>query len=102
MSARSRLPNRRRAETIEFDHDGIKYIASVGFFETGGLAEIFLRGGKSGSAVEAMTHDGAVVVSVALQFGAPLAAIRKALLRLPDGAAAGPLGRVLDLIEVGA
>jgi hypothetical protein len=99
MTTRRTLPNRRPLETFEFDLDGTRYTASAGFFETGGLAELFLRAGKPGSAVEVASHDAAVVVSLALQFGTPLNAIRKALTKLPDGSAAGPLGRALDMIE---
>jgi hypothetical protein len=89
-------------ETFEFDLDGMHFVASAGFFETGGLAELFLRAGKPGSAVEVASHDAAVVVSLALQFGTPLNAIRKALTKLPDGTAAGPLGRALDMLEARA
>jgi hypothetical protein len=101
MTVRRTLPHRRELRTFEFYIDGARYVASAGFFETGGLAEIFLRAGKTGSQLEITAHDAAVVISLALQFGTPLNAIRKALMRLPDGAAAGPLGRVLDLIEEG-
>lgn len=99
MTTRRTLPNRRPLETFTFELDGMRYTASAGFFETGGLAELFLRAGKPGCAIEVASHDAAVVVSLALQFGTPLNAIRKALTKLPDGAAAGPLGRALDLIE---
>jgi ribonucleoside-diphosphate reductase alpha chain len=101
MTTRRTLPNRRPLETFEFDLDGTRYTASAGFFETGGLAELFLRAGKPGSAVEVTSHDAAVVLSLSLQFGAPLNAIRRALTKLPDGSAAGPLGRALDIIEAG-
>ena len=101
MTARRTLPNRRELQTFTFDLDGTLYTASAGFFQAGGLAELFLRAGKPGSAVEVASHDAAVVLSLALQFGAPLNAIRKALTKLPDGAAAGPLGRALDMVEAG-
>jgi hypothetical protein len=38
-----------------------------------------------------------VVASIALQYGAPLDIIRRALLRDPQGVAASPLGAALDL-----
>jgi ribonucleoside-diphosphate reductase alpha chain len=43
----------------------------------------------------------AVAASLALQFGCPADTLRKALLRLTNGSAAGPLGRLLDLAEEG-
>lgn len=99
MTGRCQLPNRRVARTVEFALDGVLYIASLGFFPSGGLAEVFLRAGKPGSAVETAAHDAAIILSLALQHGTPVNAIRHALLRLPDGSAAGPLGRVLDIVE---
>jgi hypothetical protein len=102
MTARRELPQRRQSETFEFDLDGVRYVASVSEFETGGIAEIFIRGPKIGSAAGAAAHDAAVTASLALQFGVPLTAIRKALLKLPNGTSAGPLGRALDLIDARA
>jgi hypothetical protein len=102
MTARKQLPTRRAAHTVEFLLDGVRYVATVGFFESGGLAEIFLQGGKPGSAVETASRDAAITLSLALQHGTSISAIRKALTRLPDGAAAGPLGRVLDIVEAAA
>jgi hypothetical protein len=40
---RERLPNRRGHELLSFEHGGIHYIAGVGRFENGDLAEIFLN-----------------------------------------------------------
>jgi hypothetical protein len=62
---------------------------------------LFLRAGKTGSSAEIAAHDGAIILSIALQYGVPVNAIRHALLKLPDGSAAGPLGRALDIIEAG-
>jgi hypothetical protein len=101
MTARRVLPTRRVGRTFEFSHDGLTYIASVSFFENGGLAELFLRGGKTGSAAEANAHDAAIILSIGLQYGVPLQAIRHALMKLPDGSGAGPIGKCLDLVEAG-
>ena len=46
MSDRERLANRRRHEVLEFRHAGFAYIAGVGRFEDGRLAEIFLSAAK--------------------------------------------------------
>ena len=52
MTARSRLPNRRELELLNFEHDGISYTGGVGLFENGALAEIFLNTRKHGTAVD--------------------------------------------------
>lgn len=98
MTARRRLPNRRASETFGFDWMGMHYSATISRFPDGGLAEIFLANGKINSMADVAARDSAVVASLALQHGTPLDVIRKALLRDPRGAAAGPLGAALDLI----
>jgi hypothetical protein len=48
--------------------------------------------------LDALAHDAAIVVSIALQYGAPLAEIRHALKRDIRGEAASPIGAALDKI----
>jgi hypothetical protein len=96
---RRRLPQRRSHELLDFEHAGSHYTAGLGFFETGGLAEIFLNvPGRSGSAIEAVARDAAILTSICLQHGASVETIRHALTRNSDGSAGGPLGVVLDLL----
>lgn len=97
-AARRHLPNRRAAETFALECDGLKYTATVGRFDDGGVAEIFLTNGKSDSAADANARDSAIVASLALQYGTPLAVIRGALLRDARGVPSTPLGAALDLI----
>ena len=42
MTTRERLPNRRAAETFEVEVGGLRYIATVGRFIDGAIAELFL------------------------------------------------------------
>ena len=95
---RERLPNRREPELLSFEHGGIHYIAGVGRFENGKLAEIFLNTCKHGTAVDVNARDAAVAASLLLQFGCPVDKLRKALTRNSDGSASGPLARALDLL----
>jgi hypothetical protein len=95
---RDRLPNRRLAEIFDFEHDGILYRATVGRFYNLRPAELFLNCGKSGSAAEAAAQDAAIFVSLMLQHGISLAAITHSIRRNPDGTAASPIGRALDLV----
>ena len=97
--SRTRLPNRRSAETFEVQCGPHRYIATISSFPgTNQLGEIFLDNGRAGSELDAAAKDSAVVARMALQHGVPLETIRSALLRDPRGIAASPLGAVLDLL----
>jgi hypothetical protein len=102
MSARARLPNRRLAETFELEVAGLKYTCTVGRFDDGSVAELFLSNHKSNSAADTNARDSAIVCSIALQFGADIETIRRALCRDARGGASGPLGAALDRIAGGA
>jgi ribonucleoside-diphosphate reductase alpha chain len=95
---RERLANRRACETLDFECQGQPYKASIGRFEDGRLAEIFLSNCKAGSHSDSAAKDSAVVASLALQHGVPLETIRKALMRDSHGRASSPLGTALDLL----
>jgi hypothetical protein len=95
---RQRLPNRRGHELLDFEHGGIRYIAGVGRFEDGSLAEVFLNTAKPGTAVDTNARDAAVAASLLLQHGCPVETLRRALTRNGDGSASGPLARALDLL----
>lgn len=103
MTARTPLPTRRLAERLKFEHRGIKYYGSLGYDPVDHSAprEMFLQAGKVGSGVEAIARDTAVFASLALQHGCPLETLRNAVTRLDDGSAAGPGGRLLDMIAEG-
>ena len=98
MSLRRRLDNRRASETFNIDVEGRRYKCSVSRFPDGTLGEIFLSNNKSGSDSDCAARDSAVVCSIALQFGAPLETIRRALMRDSRGRPNGPLGVALDLL----
>ena len=98
MSNRERLPNRRPSTTFAFNCGPHRYVATVSNFPgTDRLAEVFLNG-RAGSDTDAAAKDSAVVASIALQYGTPVDAIRKALLRDAQGNASSPLGNALDRI----
>lgn len=108
MTARTRLPNRRHAETTDLPIGGMSIAATIGFDRAGNAAEVFLSGGKDGSGLAAILHDAAVIISIALQHGVPAEALAKSVARLPerlDGPAtapASPIGAALDLLATTA
>jgi hypothetical protein len=98
MSNRRRLPDRRASETFEVKCEGLTYLATVSRFDDGRLGEIFLSSHKAGSAADTAARDAAITCSIALQFGADLETIRKALCRDSQGNASSPLGTALDAL----
>jgi hypothetical protein len=70
----------------------------VSRYADGRPGEIFIDSNKAGSAADTAARDSAIVCSLALQHGADVDTIRRALCRDARGAATGPLGAALDLI----
>jgi hypothetical protein len=98
---RERLPNRRRSTSFNFEHRGLGFTCTFSRFADGRVAEVFLTNHKVASAVDVDARDAAIVLSFALQHGADLAAIAKALSRDPRGTPTGVMGTVLDLLAEG-
>jgi DNA-binding IclR family transcriptional regulator len=99
ITTRRRLPNRREHELIDFEHEGRRYTAGVGWFEDGSLAEIFMNvSGRAGGMVEVLARDTAVAASLCLQLGGDVETLRRALMRDSQGRASGPVGELLDLL----
>jgi hypothetical protein len=91
MNIRKCLLSRRGSTIVTFEYEGHCYRASGSRFADGCLAEIFLDVGKAGSAVQAHADNEAILASLLLQHGVPIAAIRHSI--------NGPLARALDLLD---
>lgn len=98
MTERRRLPNKRRSETFDLVAQNLRFTATVSRFDDGQLGEVFISNHKAGSQADVNGRDAAILASIALQHGAPVDVLRKALTRNLDGTASGPLGVVLDRI----
>jgi hypothetical protein len=100
-ATRQRLANRRAHELVDFECGGFRLTGGIGHFDVDGrLAEVFLTSSKTGTAIDTPAPDSAVVASVALQHGADVETLRRALMRNSEGMAAGPLGALLDLLPM--
>src|SRR5215470_17366741 len=89
VHVRKRLPNRRAATSFDFEHNGIRFVATYSHFADGGVGEIFISNHRAGSHLNACVRDLGVAASLALQFGArsthcaarccamPMAALRR-------------------------
>ena len=95
---RQRLPNRRTGEAVGFKFRGSGYSATFSRFPDGRLAELFIDADKRSNDAADDARDAAVAMSIALQHGTPLEAIRAALTRDGAGRPAGILGAALDAI----
>lgn len=98
MTRRRRPPNKCPTEKTDFVHDNIRFELHVDRYDDGRPAGMFLSGGKSGTAMNAISRDAGMLVSLALQHGAGLETIRDALTRDDDGAPMSVIGVALDRV----
>ena len=90
------LPQRRASETFDLRFWSQNFTVTVGFYADGTPGEVFIDGGKSGQDVQSTARDAAVMLSLALQYGAPIETIRHAVTRNGSGEAASILGATVD------
>jgi hypothetical protein len=96
--SRARLPNRRSSTLFAFTSMNMHFTASVSRDADGNVAELFLDNHKAGSSIGTLVRDMAITLSFALQHGADIDSIRKALARDSFGRPLGPMGAALDII----
>ncbi len=92
MTQRYRMPNRRPAEVVTFDHNRRRWTATASRFSDGRLAEIFLDLPKESPLADA-ARESAILASLALQHGCSVETILHAL----DGRDASPISAALAL-----
>ena len=93
---RRTLPQRRPAETFDLWFWNQSFSVTIGFYPSGEVGEVFIDGGKTGQDIQSTARDAAVVLSLALQHGASIEAIRHAVTRNGSGEAASILGATVD------
>jgi len=100
MTHRKRLANRRAHETVAIEHEGMRYKIGLGREVVciergilGPIAEVFLNAQKVDSGADLLANDGAILMSMLLQYGCPPTEIAKSMKRNSDGSPASPLGR---------
>ena len=97
-ASRQRLPNRRASESFTFELNGLRFTATVSRFDDGRVGELFLNNHKFGNQSDTNARDAAILLSFALQYGADIETIRRALCRDSQGRALGPIAQALDLL----
>ena len=105
MTMRRALPQRRRSENFDMEFGGFskRYNITVGYYDDGGIGEVFINHPVSGLQSEAIARDGAVAVSLALQYGVPLETLQHAVTRNDRNEPTSIVGAVVDrLIQINA
>jgi len=105
---RRRLANRRSIETIAIEHESQRYkvglgreLVSIDPAQLGPIAEVWLNAQRVNSPLDVLASDGAILMSLLLQYGCPPADIAHAMKRNPDGSPASPLGRAAAFLIEG-
>jgi hypothetical protein len=95
---RQQLPNRRAAETVQLEHNGTRFMVTIGFYPDGRPGEVFTHGARSGSALDALLADACVVISCLIQHGVKPCEIASSMGRLGNAEPASIIGAVVDLV----
>jgi hypothetical protein len=95
---RTRLPDRRAAETIQLEHNGTRFMVTIGFYPDGRPGEVFTHGIRTGSSLDALLADACVVVSCLIQHGVAPQDLAASMGRLGSTEAASIIGAVVDLV----
>lgn len=93
---RNILPQRRAAENFAVEQDGQRAVVTIGYYPDGSVGEVFINAPKVGSSLESTARDGAVLISLGLQYGVPLDVMRHAITRNTDGSASTIVGAAID------
>ena len=99
---RTRLPDRRFAETIALEHGGTRFMVTIGFYPDGRPGEVFTHGIRTGSSLDALLADACVVVSCLIQHGAEPGDLSASMGRLGNSEPASIIGAVVDLVAASA
>ncbi|HXB77786.1 MAG TPA: hypothetical protein VNX23_10335 [Bradyrhizobium sp.] len=97
-AARRRLPQRRASTTFELNFWGQSFAVGIGYYPDGLIGEVFVSAHKIGGQTEVLAWDAAILISIALQFGAPLETIQHALTRGERGEPLSLAAAVVGLI----
>lgn len=104
---REPLSHRRSHVAFTFNHWNTNFTAGVGrevirvegrLEPVGPIKEVFINC-KTGTHFETLMRDQAIILSIALQFGASIEALRGAITRNSSGEPMGPVGALLDMLK---
>jgi hypothetical protein len=100
VSAREKLPARRYSESFDVEFPpstGKLYAVTIGCYPDGRIGEVFLSSyQKVGSQADMAARDLALLISIALQHGAPLEVMASAATKDAESRQEGLAGVVLE------
>lgn len=100
MTHRRRLADRRELETIAIEHEGQRFKIGLGREVVDGpVVEVWMNAQKVNSSIDVLASDGAILMSMLIQYGCPPAAIVKSMKHDANGAPQSPLGIAAQLIN---
>ncbi len=102
MTQRQRLSNRRLHEIVEVEFEGQRYKIGLGREfsngQVGPVVEVWVNARRVNSLLDAIASDGAILMSILLQYGHPAEEIFKSMKKNSDGTPSSPLGRAAAMI----
>ena len=93
---RQPLPQRRSSENFVVHALNTRMTMTVGYYPDGRPGEVFTSDIKVGSAVDAISRDAAILLSLCMQYGVPLGVVAGAVTREGDGSASSVIGALVD------
>lgn len=106
MTHRQRVAQRRDLETIAVEHEGQRFKVGLGRElvcgdrgQLGPVVEVWLNAQKVNSSIDVLASDGAILMSMLIQYGCPAGDIIKSMKRNEDGSPASALGVAAALIH---
>jgi hypothetical protein len=105
VAERRPLPQRRHSINFTEMFWGQPWHVTCGFYtDNVSVGEVFVNAARTpGTDLDAMARDGAILLSLALQYGIPVDVIRGALTRNPSGGPSSIVGLIADRIaSIGA
>ncbi|WP_316228355.1 MULTISPECIES: hypothetical protein [unclassified Bradyrhizobium] len=91
MTPRRRPANRRFHETVIAEHEGQRFKIGLGR-EQADVVEVFINAQQVNSTMDVLASDGAILMSLLIQYGHPIEEIARSMKRNPDGSPASILG----------
>ncbi|WP_316214326.1 hypothetical protein [Bradyrhizobium sp. SZCCHNR2032] len=99
MTPRLRPAKRRAHETIAVQHEEQRFKIGLGrelicaeAARLGPVVEVFINAQKVNSPLDVLASDGAILMSLLIQYGHPIEEIARSMKRNPDGTPASILG----------
>ena len=97
---RRRLPDRRQSTNyrVYLGEGEQKFHITIGFYDDGTPGDVFCDVGKTPQAVQQITADACILISVALQHGVAAEDLGKSLARFDDGQPYTIIGAICDML----